>query len=619
MSLAKFEIRSTGLEADEIPADWNLHTPEPFIGQYASKLNPYTPVFPAGFSTGGCSVSPGELKFRTLMVPVPAYCKTLTGFKDLSIDILSDPSILSRITKDMAARSGTSVTGFSKRGSLSVKNASDIRGDYLNKLIWLHDTMERNISSGIWRFIKDFDLDIPNRLWKITFEPETIDVVLTLFKSMIDIERIGHSTPKGLIEMPLGMGGAEGRPGPIYKMSGLNGAFTKLNSPYIITNKEQLIAVHGAMFSYLQMTDTYNEFGLIKGAQLIDAMLRNGLYGTLGLREVIQLIPLFARYGVSPAIYHLALGPTFALRKHARIHALELFLARFWMFMRYVAMIKESGIGNFETEVTYKYMGRTPVTQEILDQAFAYGLHPLQDDILGGPVKYYYPPTSSAHLKLGMHMLISDNSKFRNTISCQSTMRPTKMRSQPVYFSEFQHDMPDMVAEQKDWAVIISVPEAHKSLRRELYGSPQEFDEFEIYGRITTSNGYHVQSAQMGLIDTLLVGGMPLYEWDQVYRPIHARYTAASMHTNAFIDSYAKHHDDLLRYAQKLEADSIRQGKAMYQGGSKWVNFSSLSKEEKTNLLRKITRTKGQTPPFMVDDPMAFFEEMLNEMKSRII
>jgi hypothetical protein len=584
-----YENKKSALDSTELPVNF-LSTPELILAQYGTKDNPMDPVSFSGFSTNGMNISPAEFKFTTLKVLVPTYILKAKGKKlitqDISIEILNNPGNLDKNVKFMANRTSTDEIGYSKR-IVKVEKASDVRGDYLKKQVFLHEFLEDQVMERKWNFVEDFEIDPHNRRWLITYHPEKIDTILPLFKSYMDIERIGHSTPKGLIESPLGMAGSSGRPGPIYQAPGYRGIYQLVTDDYLIKTKNQLIASQGAIFAYLQLSDKYNEHGIIKCSLLIDTMLRNGLYGTETLRDAIQLLPLFSRCGIGPAIYHLAYGKGEPLSKEKRIQALELFTLRLWMFLHYVAMMKSEGIDNLETVISYVFQGRTPPTQEILDKSFSYGLHPLEDGYqVKGVCNYYYPPTSSAHLKHGYHKLISTDAKFKNVLSVQSKLRPSKVRSAVVEENDVYNLFPNLVEEQVDYAIIAPINEAQEMLRRELYGSPQEYDELTIVGRITTTNGFSSTSAAVSIIDTLLFGGSPLHSWDQLYRPIRHRFTTKSIHRNDITKSYDAEDTEWVKKAGQTERDYYNTSVERYSGLTKVLKmYDELDDESKAQFL----------------------------------
>jgi hypothetical protein len=260
---------------------------------------------------------------------------------------------------------------------------------------------------------------------------------------------------------------------------------------------------------------------------------------------------------------------------------MELFIMRLWLFLFHVKLIKDSGIDNFEMSVTYKFQGRTPPTQEIIDKCFNTGLHPLgTGGTVSGVCAYYYPPTTSAHLKNGMHKLISSNEKFKNHISIQANLRPSMIRQEVVKESDVYAEFPNLIDEKMDYAIIQPLNEAQQFLKRELYGSPAEFDELTIVGRITTSNGYSAKEASMKLIDTLLFGGAPLYDWDFMYRPIHNFYLTKVTNRNAINQSYEKSATSFLNQSI-LQADQYRkEAISRYVGGGTGLEYSAQDKKQ---------------------------------------
>lgn len=608
MPLGKFEVKRVGLHTQELPRNF-LNSPYPIMAQYGNKQDPMDIVHFTGFSNAGKSVTPAELKFKTFITLVPAYTiKGPTGkTNDISIDILTNPSILDTETRYMANRAAVDDRGFSITwGQVQISKASAVKGDFLKKQLYLSQYIETQIKRGQWKFINEFDVDIPNLRWMIEFNPEKVDTILPLFKAYIDIETIGHSTPRGLLEMPTGFSSTKGRPGPIYRVPGFAGILQKQGNDYLIKTKNQLIAAQGAMYSYLQMSENYSEYGLIKGSQLVDMLLRNGLYGTATLRDAISLLPLFSRCGISPAIYHFAFG---ALTKKRRIQAVELFILRLWMFLQYIAMLKQEGIDNLETEVTYKFQGRTPPTQDLLDNSFSYGLHPLAEgNQVNGLVRYYYPPTSSLALKMGTLKLITDNAQVKNTISIQSKLRDSKVRQELVYIDNVYADFPDLVDEKVDYAIVSPLNEGQETLRRELYGSPQEFDEISIVGRITTSNGFTPATTSVKLIDTLLFGGQPLCAWDQLVRPVYNKYLTAVVHKNSITDSYADQENAFLDYSRKSAMRQVAESKNYYYGMKNWdQTWSKMTPKEKAQFQNKF-ETLGKS--FDQSDASSFWSQI---------
>jgi hypothetical protein len=247
--------------------------------------------------------------------------------------------------------------------------------------------------------------------------------------------------------------------------------------------------------------------------------LRTGLYGTNSLTDVITMLPLFGRYGVSPAIYHFA-----SARKH-RIEALELFIFRLWLLMTYIRMLKDSGVESLGTTSTYSFQGSKPASEELLHACLAVGLHPLETP-LSGLSDYYYPPSLTEALLSGQYFIMSKSNRDINELSPAAELRSSKVRNQSVMMRDIDLDMPNMIEEQVDYTPVACMTQAKMQLYRELYGAPVDFDEHVCRGIISVPNGseYTARNVQLNLLNTLMIGGQPLYSWDKMFKMYHPPY-----------------------------------------------------------------------------------------------
>jgi len=549
--------------------------------------------------------------------------------------ILKDPGALDKLAPRMVNIRRRLPLGYSKRnlglgGHLmgftagKILDTREIQGSFLKKLLFLQDTIEFNVHYREWELITNFDVDYHNLRYAIEFNPEVLETILPLFRSYMDIEVVGHSTPKGIIELPIGIGRNE-RPGPVYATSGMRGFYVDTHTPseYVISNKSQLIAAAGAMYSYLHMSKHLSELGIINGSRLIDMCLRTGIYGTNTLKDILIMLPIFSRFGLAPALYHLSLA------RDKRIEALELFIFRLWIFLSYVRQLHEAGVSNLGATSSYTFQGRTPATEDYLQSTLLHGLHPLEPPI-SGLVDYFYPPACSADLLYGQFYLCSKDGKKVNTLQTAAELRKSVPRNQVVFMNDFDLDMPNTVDESVDYVTVAPVPNARTQLYRELYGGPVDFDEHVIKGIISApyTNGSHgdlapgnifmtardIVEVQLGLIDTLLIGGQPLCTFDKLYKPVHPTYLC----------NYVSH-DEYAQLRDKQERayyDYTQKRQRMFGELVSILLTEKASSKVKAQVASIRTRFKDILPADwkgvdMASDPLAMMRAFLDDMMNK--
>jgi hypothetical protein len=572
--LARFYTGKVGFEGPDIPQDF-LTTPNLLLGSYSSKAHPYSAENFVGFSVKGLTASPDQLAMRTMWAVVPTIEQKVSSKSnstkevDCTVDIMNNPGILNtRMVKRMFNIKGRGPFGETRRYANSsshragiIINSKDIHGSFLRKLQFLVDTAEHEVLTGSWAFINDFNLNIPERKYDITYNPEVLETILPFYKMYISRDVISHTSPKGLLEIPIGLGSGENRPGFIYNVPGLHGMFMHYGySDYTLDSVQSKMAALGAIYMYMHMTDNLSETGFIHGAQLIDMCLRTGLYGTDTLQDALFLMQLFSRYGISPGLYHLAAA------KKDRVKALTLFIVRLWLFLYFVKALADSGCKDLGVTTEYHFQGKTPPTEEFLTSCLSRGLRPLEKPT-PGLVDYYFPPQNSLSLGFGAYYLLGMKKNFVNRLSPHGSLRPSSVRSAAIIMNYDDFAMADLVTEQQDYGFITP----HVNLRtlefREAYTAPHEFDDHMMLGTISTPLTYRsAKKVALNLIDTLLIGGQPLYEWTHLMKPIYPSFKSNEVDRNEFQklgDKATVAYYNNMRLEAKLFQDL---GEAIYKG-----------------------------------------------------